>query len=130
MGPSQFSPTKIGRLHHETLNLPCLVFTGRMNVPHCLTDRQLKGSIMTTIAVTGATGQLGQWVIAQLKQRVADDQLIALVRNLAKAAGLGVTAEQDNYAQPEALDAALLEVDTLALFLPAKSASAQCYTPM
>lgn len=102
MGPSQFSPTNIGRQHHETLNLRCLVFTGRINVPHCRTDRQLKGSIMTTIAVTGATGQLVQLVIAQLKQRVADDQLIALVRNAAKAAGLGVTAKQGNYAQPEA----------------------------
>lgn len=70
---------------------------------------------MTSIAVTGATGQLGQLVIAQLRQQVDHKNLIALVRNPAKAAALGVTARQGDYAQPEALEAALTGVGTLVL---------------
>ncbi len=43
---------------------------------------------MTTIAVTGATGQLGRLAIAALKARGA--QPIALARTPEKAADLGV----------------------------------------
>lgn len=34
-----------------------------------------------TIAVTGATGQLGQLVIAKLKEKTAGSNIIALVRS-------------------------------------------------
>ena len=36
---------------------------------------------MTTIAITGAAGQLGRLAIAALKQRAPAANLIALVRN-------------------------------------------------
>ncbi|THU02594.1 SDR family oxidoreductase [Lampropedia puyangensis] len=70
---------------------------------------------MTTIAVTGATGQLGHYVIEQLKQKVAANSIVALVRNPAKAAALGVTARQADYAQADALETALTGVNTLVL---------------
>ena len=38
-----------------------------------------------TIAVTGATGHLGQLVIDELLQRVPADQVVAVVRNAEKA---------------------------------------------
>ncbi len=68
-----------------------------------------------TIAVTGATGQLGRLVIEQLKTRVPAGEIVALARDPAKAADLGVTVRAADYAQPETLTTALAGVDTLLL---------------
>ncbi|WP_133273408.1 SDR family oxidoreductase [Hymenobacter radiodurans] len=67
------------------------------------------------IAITGSTGQLGRLVIEKLKTRVPANQLVALVRNPAKAADLGVEARHADYSKPETLTAALAGVDTLLL---------------
>lgn len=66
-----------------------------------------------TIAVTGATGQLGRLALAALKARGADD-LIALVRDSAKGADLGVALRVFDYLRPETFGA-LAGVDTLVL---------------
>ncbi|MGB8601845.1 MAG: SDR family oxidoreductase [Rhizomicrobium sp.] len=68
-----------------------------------------------TIAVTGATGQLGQLVITELKKRVPAHDIIALVRNPAKAAALGVAAREADYNRPETLQSALPGADKLLL---------------
>lgn len=68
-----------------------------------------------TIAITGATGQLGRLVADALKARVAASDIIALARDPAKAADLGVPARRADYAQPETLAPALAGVDTLLL---------------
>lgn len=71
---------------------------------------------MTNIAVTGATGQLGRLVIEKLKARVSDGQsVVALVRDPAKAADLGVEARAADYDKPETLTEALAGVDVLLL---------------
>ncbi|MET4105162.1 SDR family oxidoreductase [Hymenobacter sp. UYP22] len=67
------------------------------------------------IAITGATGQLGRLVIEKLKTQVPADQLVALVRNSAKATDLGVETREADYAQPATLGAALAGVDKLLL---------------
>ncbi|WP_395541022.1 SDR family oxidoreductase [Neotabrizicola sp. sgz301269] len=66
---------------------------------------------MTTIAVTGATGQLGRLAIAALKARGAAP--IALARDPAKAADLGVEVRAFDYFRADA--AALKGVDVLVL---------------
>lgn len=68
-----------------------------------------------TIAITGATGQLGQLVVAKLKEKVAATDIVALVRSPEKASNLAVAARQANYVEPETLDAALAGVDKLLL---------------
>lgn len=68
-----------------------------------------------TIAITGATGQLGRLVADALKTRVAASDIIALARDPAKAADLGVPARRADYARPETLAPALAGVDTLLL---------------
>lgn len=68
-----------------------------------------------TIAITGATGQLGRLVIEKLKARVPAGEIIALARDPAKAADLGVPVRVADYAQPETLSAALAGVGTLLL---------------
>ena len=68
-----------------------------------------------TIAVTGATGELGRLVIDRLKQRVPAEQIVALVRDVHRAGTLGVEARPADYTQPDALEAALAGVDTLLL---------------
>lgn len=68
-----------------------------------------------TIAVTGATGQLGRLVIDGLKDRVAPDQIIALARNPQKAAELGVAVRRFDYGQPDQMGAALEGVTRLLL---------------
>jgi NAD(P)H dehydrogenase (quinone) len=68
-----------------------------------------------TIAITGATGQLGRLVIEKLKARVAAGEIIALARDPGKAADLGVAVRTGDYTQPAALKAALAGVDTLLL---------------
>ena len=67
------------------------------------------------IGVTGATGQLGRLVVEKLKQKVAADSIVALVRNPAKAADLGVEARIFDYTQPETLVASLKGIDKLLL---------------
>ncbi|UOQ53407.1 SDR family oxidoreductase [Hymenobacter cellulosivorans] len=67
------------------------------------------------IAITGATGQLGRLIIEKLQTQVGADQIVALVRNPAKAADLGVEVREADYNQPATLDAALAGIDTLLL---------------
>lgn len=68
-----------------------------------------------TIAITGATGALGRHAIAALKRRAPGTRLVALVRDPAKAADLGIEAREADYTKPEKLAAALNGVETLAL---------------
>ena len=68
-----------------------------------------------TIAVTGATGQLGRLVIQGLKARDPAGPIVALARDPAKAADLGVAVRAADYERPETLTAALAGVDTLLL---------------
>jgi NAD(P)H dehydrogenase (quinone) len=68
-----------------------------------------------TIAITGATGQLGRLVVSQLRARLLSEPLVALVRSPARAAALGLAAREADYARPETLPAALQDVDTLLL---------------
>lgn len=68
-----------------------------------------------TIGITGATGQLGRLVVAQLKAKVAASDIVALVRTPAKAADLGIAARQADYTKPTTLDAALKGIDTMLL---------------
>ena len=67
------------------------------------------------IGVTGATGQLGHLVVEKLKQKVAADTIVALVRNPEKATDLGVEARVFDYTKPESLVAALKGIDKLLL---------------
>jgi NAD(P)H dehydrogenase (quinone) len=66
-----------------------------------------------TIAITGATGQLGRLAIGALKAR--GQSPIALVRDPAKAADLGVEARAFDYKATETLAPALKGVNTLVL---------------
>lgn len=68
-----------------------------------------------TIAVTGATGQLGRLAIAALKRRAPEARLVALVRDPARAADLGLEARPFDYARPATLEAPLRGVDVLVL---------------
>ncbi|MGJ0120309.1 NAD(P)H-binding protein [Williamsia sp. MIQD14] len=72
---------------------------------------------MTTYAVTGATGQLGSLSIEALLERgVAAGDIVAVVRNAAKAASLaerGVDVRVADYSDREALTAAFTGVDRL-----------------
>ena len=68
-----------------------------------------------SIAVTGATGQLGRIVIENLKQRTATSNILALVRKPEQAEALGVAARAFDYSRTETLDAALSGVETLLL---------------
>jgi NAD(P)H dehydrogenase (quinone) len=74
---------------------------------------------MTTIAVTGATGQLGRLVVAALLDRgVPADSIIAAVRTPEKAADLaaqGVQVRHADYARPETLGLALQGADRVLL---------------
>ena len=68
------------------------------------------------IAITGATGQLGQHVIANLLNTTPASQLVAVVRNPAKAEALsqqGVGVRQADYGDEAALTKALQGVDKL-----------------
>lgn len=62
------------------------------------------------IVITGATGQLGRLVIANLLKTTPAAQIVAAVRDPAKAADLaaqGVQVRQADYNDPASLDAAL-----------------------
>ena len=66
-----------------------------------------------TIAITGATGQLGRLALAAVKARAPQADLIALVRN--PAAVTDTPARAFDYTRPETLAPALAGVDTLVL---------------
>jgi NAD(P)H dehydrogenase (quinone) len=68
-----------------------------------------------TIAITGATGQLGRLVVEKLKSKVSSASIVALVRSPAKADALGVTAREADYTKADNLDRALTGIDTLLL---------------
>lgn len=67
-----------------------------------------------TIAVTGATGQLGQLIIEGLK-KAGQDKIVALARSPEKIEDAGVEARKADYDAPETLAPALAGVDTLML---------------
>ena len=70
------------------------------------------------IAITGATGQLGQHVLENLLKTVPAGQVVAIVRNQAKAESLsqrGIGVRQADYSDEAALTAALQGVDKLLL---------------
>jgi len=70
------------------------------------------------IAITGATGHLGQLTLTELLKTVPASQLVAIVRNPAKAEALaqqGVIVRQAEYGDRAALTAALEGVDKLLL---------------
>lgn len=70
------------------------------------------------IAITGATGQLGQHVIENLLKTTPASHLVAIVRNPKKAAPLsqrGIAVRQADYTNEAALTTALQGVDKLLL---------------
>lgn len=70
------------------------------------------------IAITGATGQLGQRVIENLLKTVPARQIVAIVRNPAKADALskqGITVRQADYIDQTAFTTALNGVEKLLL---------------
>jgi len=70
------------------------------------------------IAITGATGHLGQLVINDLLKTVPASQLVAIVRNPAKADALkqqGIVIRQADYADEATLTLALKDVEKLLL---------------
>lgn len=67
------------------------------------------------IGVTGATGQLGRLVVENLKQKVAAETIVALVRNPEKAADLGIEVRAFDYTKPESLVVSLKGIDKLLL---------------
>lgn len=70
------------------------------------------------IAITGATGQLGNLVIEQLLQLTAAQNIVALVRNVNKAEHFkaqGIELREFDYDRPETLVPALLGIDKLLL---------------
>lgn len=70
------------------------------------------------IAITGATGQLGHHVIEQLLKTVPASQIVAIVRNPAKAGDLsqqGIDVRQADYADQAAFTSALQGVEKLLL---------------
>jgi NAD(P)H dehydrogenase (quinone) len=71
------------------------------------------------IVITGASGQLGRLVVAQLLERgVPAQQIVAAVRNPAKAADLaarGVQLREADYSRPETLAAAFAGAERVLL---------------
>ena len=68
--------------------------------------------------VTGATGQLGRLVVAELARKVGPEQVVAVVRDPAKAedlAALGVTIRQADYNDPQSLGPALAGAEKVLL---------------
>ncbi|MBJ9212529.1 SDR family oxidoreductase [Citrobacter freundii] len=70
------------------------------------------------IAITGATGLLGQHAIESLLKTVPASQIVAIVRNPAKATALsqqGITVRQADYSDEAAFTTALQGIDKLLL---------------
>lgn len=71
---------------------------------------------MPRYLVTGANGQLGQLVIAELARRVSAEAVVALVRDPAATSfPTGVGVRQGDYDRPETLDGAFAGIDRLLL---------------
>lgn len=69
-------------------------------------------------AVTAASGQLGQRVVAALAERAGADSVVAIVRDPARPATLfpkGVTIRQGDYTRPDTLDAAFAGAERVLL---------------
>jgi NAD(P)H dehydrogenase (quinone) len=81
----------------------------------CIPSTQVAGAKNMTIAITGASGQLGRLAITHLKTLTDPAHIIALARGPARVADLGVTARAFDYTQPEGMRAALDGVTTLVL---------------
>ena len=80
------------------------------------------------IAITGATGQLGQLVIHALLQRIPASDIVAVVRNPAKAQSLiaqGVTVRQADYNDVAALTHAFAGIDKVLLISGGEGGSAK-----
>ena len=79
----------------------------------------MKGIPMTTIAVTGTSGNLGHLIVDALLERgVEAGNIVAIARNTDKIADLserGVVARQGDYTDTASLDSALSGVDRLVL---------------
>ena len=67
------------------------------------------------IGVTGATGQLGTLVINELKKRIPNDEIVALVRSPEKASNLGVETRKFDYSNRDGLTESLKGIDRLLL---------------
>lgn len=67
------------------------------------------------IAVTGANGQLGRFIVGKLKAKIGAENVIALVRRPEVAEDLGVEVRLADYDRPETLGQALQGVDKLML---------------
>jgi NAD(P)H dehydrogenase (quinone) len=70
------------------------------------------------LVITGATGQLGRLVIEQLLEVVPAAEIVAAVRNPAKAAdlqALGVQVRHADYSQPTTLDSAFAGAEKILL---------------
>lgn len=67
------------------------------------------------IAITGATGQLGQLVVNKLKEKGYNDNIVAIARSAQKATNLGVEVREADYDKPETLNNALSGIETLLL---------------
>ncbi len=67
------------------------------------------------IAITGASGKLGNWAVKKLKEKTAAENIVALVRTPEKVADLGVEARTFDYNQPENLATSLQGIDKLLL---------------
>lgn len=65
--------------------------------------------------ITGATGKLGHFVVEKLKEKLAPEDLVALVRTPGKAADLGIEARVFDYDKPETLRDSLKGIDHLFL---------------
>ena len=65
--------------------------------------------------ITGATGQLGRIVVEKLKEKIAQENIAALVRNPQKAADLGIEVREFDYTREETLAKALEGIDNLLL---------------
>jgi len=73
-----------------------------------------------TILVTGATGNIGSYVIPQLLE--AGTRVRALVRNVSKASSLaeaGITLFEGDFSNPEKVKRAVSDVDAILAITPA-----------
>lgn len=66
-------------------------------------------------AITAATGQLGRLALESLLKKIPAREIVAIVRDVAKASELGVEVRQADYEDPAALEAALVGVERLLL---------------
>lgn len=67
------------------------------------------------IGITGATGQLGNWVVQKLKERIGSEYLVALVRNPDKAKKLEIEVRPFDYNEEDGLEESLKGIDSLLL---------------